>query len=144
MINIILANLNKSPLLIIGLLCWGSILALNGIWWDDWAWTRQYLQTKNLDEFIYPFISLRHVFIGYIDYYLLNLLSYFKEYTPYLWSVIKISLFIFNSYFYIVSLFIRELFYPPLHPQRFKTQPLCIKRTVYTRIKTVVAIFNLR
>ena len=106
MINIILEKLNKSPLLIIGLLCWGSILGLNGIWWDDWSWTRQYLQTKNLDEFIYPFVSLRHVFVGYIDYYLLNLLSYFKEYAPYLWSLIKISLFIFNSYliYYLLKL----------------------------------------
>jgi len=78
-------------------LCWGGLLSLHGIWWDDWAWVWQFYSTENFSQYIKPFISLRKVFEGTVLYLLFSLFSVFKEYTTLVWNILKFIVLFFNA-----------------------------------------------
>lgn len=62
------AAVQTGIILALAFLCRGHLLALEGLWWDDWAWAWHYFCSGSLGEFILPFKSLGHQLIGFILY----------------------------------------------------------------------------
>ncbi len=99
-------------LMITGLsvLCWGGLLTLRGIWWDDWAWAWHYFGSNNFTEYIEPFQNLHKVIEGTLLYFFYLFSNIFKYESLLLWNIIKYIIFICNSVFifYIVKNVIKE------------------------------------
>jgi len=89
---------NKTAVLIISLafLSWGSIIALRGIWWDDWAWVWHYFNSHSVKEFMLPFQSLRHEIVGYVLLANFKLFEICHENATWLWNIFKFALFTVN------------------------------------------------
>lgn len=81
----------------LALLCWGRLLVLRGIWWDDWAWFWHYFKTGNLSGFLFSFESLRHELDGYILFLNFKLLDIFQSNATNIWNVFKFIIFFVNS-----------------------------------------------
>jgi hypothetical protein len=80
----------------LGGLCWGRLLVLNGIWWDDWAWIWHYFSSEDLAEFLLPLKSLRHELDGYLLFLHFKWLDIAPGIATNIWSVCKFIMFIVN------------------------------------------------
>ena len=84
-------------MLILAFLCWGKLLFLKGIWWDDWAWVWHYFGSANLSEFMEPFKSLRHEMDGYLFFLNMKLMDIIPEAATNIWNIWKFMIFFANS-----------------------------------------------
>jgi hypothetical protein len=91
---------NKVLLFIIGLsfLCWGGLILLKGLWVDDWAWVWMYFESKDYNEFIEPWRSLRKVIEGSIWYVLYHLFEIFKGTTSQILNTLKFVVLTINAF----------------------------------------------
>ncbi|RJR21775.1 MAG: hypothetical protein C4581_01665 [Nitrospiraceae bacterium] len=89
----------KAELLIalFSLICWGRILTMSGIWWDDWAWVWYYFGSDSTAEFMRPFEWLKHKSVGYMLLLNFKLFHIFREYTTNLWSLLRFTVFTLNA-----------------------------------------------
>jgi hypothetical protein len=88
-------------------LCWGRLLFLRGIWWDDWAWVWHYFCSADLSEFIVPFNSLRHPIDGIFFFWNFKLFEVMPGFATNVWSIWKFILYVLNPlllYFIIKDL----------------------------------------
>jgi hypothetical protein len=84
-------------IMIFSFLCWGRILSMSGIWWDDWAWVWHYFGSDNVNEFMLPFTWLKHRAVGYSFFLHFKLFEIFHEYTSNIWSVFRFIVFTANA-----------------------------------------------
>jgi len=71
------------------LVCWGRLIFLNGIWWDDWAWIWHYFESPGVSEFILPAKNMGHPLSGYLGFALFKLLDLFPTKAIYLWRLLS-------------------------------------------------------
>jgi len=79
------------------LICWGRLLTMSGIWWDDWAWVWYYFGTDSTAEFMRPFEWLKHKSVGYMLLLNFKLFPLFREYTTNVWSLLRFTVFTLNA-----------------------------------------------
>lgn len=70
------------------LVCWGRLIFLNGIWWDDWAWIWHYFESSNMSEHLLPAKNMGHQLSGYLGFALLNLLELIQTRAIYIWRLL--------------------------------------------------------
>ena len=104
-----LSKRSKFFLLMLGLafLCWGRLLFLKGIWWDDWAWVWHYFDSNSLSDFLIPFKSLRHPLDGFLFFLNFKLLDIIPGQATTIWSIWKFVIFVLNPllvYFIVKAL----------------------------------------
>ena len=97
-------------------LCWGRILTMSGIWWDDWAWVWHYFGSDSTGEFMRPFEWLKHKSVGYMLLLNFKLFDLFHEYTTNIWSLLRFSVFTLNAIiiYRIAGSIFRDKFIMPL------------------------------
>ncbi len=131
---------NKQILLIItvSLLCWGGLLTLKGIWWDDWAWIWQYYISDDFNEYIIPFQNLNKVIEGTVLYTLIKLIDVFKYSVLQIFNILKFIIFTANSilvYFIARFFFTKKNIFPETLAVVFLISPivnnLCLVTLLY-------------
>ena len=80
-------------ILLFSLVCWGRLLFLNGIWWDDWAWIWHYFESSGLSDFLLPYKNMGHQLSGYLGFARFKLLDLTPTMAIYMASII-----IFNTH----------------------------------------------
>jgi len=90
---------HKNVLFIIALafICWGGLLSLRGIWWDDWAWVWQYFGTPSLHEFLIPFKNLHKQLEGILMYLFFKQFEVLHFNATLAWNIIKFVIFLLSS-----------------------------------------------
>ncbi len=109
------------------LLCWGRILMLKGIWWDDWAWVWHYFVSGNITAFTAPFLSLRHIMDGYILFFNFKLFGIFSMEATQIWNVFKFIIYSANAFLlYVIlrQLLSRDSVLPMMISLIYLTSPL--------------------
>jgi hypothetical protein len=96
---------SKPQLLIIfmAFACWSGLLALRGIWWDDWAWIWHYFGTDNFKDYILPFRNLHKHLEGVenlLFYKMFNLWGYASLNA---WNIAKFAVYIVNSVLFYLN-----------------------------------------
>ncbi|MEW6601371.1 MAG: hypothetical protein AB1499_10420 [Nitrospirota bacterium] len=108
----------RGELLIVlfSLMCWGSILTMSGIWWDDWAWVWYYFGSDSMTEFIRPFEWLKHKSVGYMLLLNFKLFHIFREHTTNIWSLLRFFVFTANAIiiYRIARIMLRDKYIMPL------------------------------
>lgn len=87
----------KLLIVLFSFLCWGRILSMSGIWWDDWAWVWHYFGSDNAGEFMRPFEWLKHRSVGYMLLFDFKLFDLFREHTTNIWSLFRFIVFTLNA-----------------------------------------------
>jgi len=75
-------------ILLFSLVCWGRLIFLNGIWWDDWAWIWHYFESSSISEHLLPAKNMGHQLSGYLGFALLNLLDIIPTRAIYIWRLL--------------------------------------------------------
>lgn len=76
-------------ILLFSLVCWGRLIFLNGIWWDDWAWIWRYFESSGISEFLLPFKNVGHQLSGYLTFAQFNLLDLIPALAIYIWRLLS-------------------------------------------------------
>jgi len=94
-----IAGRHRMELLVAGFsfLCWGRLLGMEGIWWDDWAWVWHYFGTESFEEFIQPFKWLKHTSVGLSFFLNFKMFDLFHEQATHVWGVFRFIIFTANA-----------------------------------------------
>jgi hypothetical protein len=96
MIQMLKRNKFHLTLIALAFLCWGRLLSLRGIWWDDWSWVWHYFDSKNLSEFFYPIFSLTRPLDGFFLLLNFKLFETVPQDATNIWNIWKFIIFLIN------------------------------------------------
>ena len=94
-----------TKIFILSILSWGLILMIQGYYFDDGIWIRNfYIHDRSLKNFLIPFSELRHEVVGIIDFFLISLVDKFGSFGFFLWSIKKFIFILLNAYLIYIIL----------------------------------------